>query len=753
MMFLRIVIVAVFTLGVSNVARAQNAVNFSAGEHGDHSRIVVAGETDGLNITQSGRDIDIRFAKPVSTFNFSDVNERRKAHRVLKATRAMTSAGSIVRLQLNCDCVLKTKELEDGKWILDIYDDDAPHGGAAPPLKTADASPLPKNKSQPEAARSARQSNDAKDLSVEQAHKRMLDLLEQAAEEGLVTIRSDGGKPDALAQAEAEENEQAIASEPQQNHEPNAKTAAAEQTTPPHPCFPDEAFAIDGARFEENPLVEISELQARLANTSPEAQQQIVEDLAGGFLAIGFGEEAFALLADNGEDETLLADMARTVAEKPVSPSGALLNAVDCRGAHAFWQAAASDPALAADELKRSGDAVSTLPTRLRALLATRLAGKMIDAGDWDAANQYYDIASAASEIPSAKLRFVAAKLRAHEGDIDDSQKMLRGLAAGDSDASKDALLTLAEQYAEGEGKPHEGFAEDIGALAKVERGSKAGAEAAFVEADIWAKTGDVEASMLLLEGAADSDPAKAGVARAKAREILTLALSSDNENAHIDALGAYLEYREFLDAPGEGAAFSRKIAKAALDLGLPNVAFDVIKAGGVGEKKETAKLKTLAALDAHDPDAALATAAPYTNDPEFAEMVVRADMQQQKFYAALAAASALPDTDRKMILTAQSAWRAGDWESAAQAFARIDPKLMGQTMALQYAMAAYMAGQTTMPPVVEAVLRKEKSGALDGAKSLFSGAPAGPVVNRGKALAASADKELRMIMEELGHG
>ncbi|MFQ5562727.1 MAG: hypothetical protein ACE5FO_04065 [Parvularculaceae bacterium] len=766
-MTLRFIISASVALVVANAARAEDAVNISAGEHGRYSRLVVAGAVGDLSVSQSGREVDIRFSNHIDTFNFSDVNERRKAHRVLGARAVSAKAGSRVRLQLNCDCVLKSAQLTDAKWILDIYDaDDAARSNEAKSNKIAAANRQSVQTASTQSAKNknhaARTSNDIPsadaaggddDLSVEQAHKRMMDLLQQAAEEGLVTIKSEDIKKTAPNGAASDAAQDVAALDPGRKGE-NKDGGGAENTAPaPGPCLADEDFFIDGARFEKDPLIEISALQSQLARASLEEQKAIVEELAGGYLAIGFGEEALALLADYDKMEELIADIARVVAEKPAPASGVLMNAVNCRGAHALWQAAASKPVAAVGTLKRSENAVATLPTRLRALMATRIARKMIDANDWTDATRFYEIAAAASEIPSPSLQYVEARLREHEGALDESQQMLLDLAAGESEASKDALLTLAEQYADGEGRPHEGFVEDIGAVAKVERGSKTGVEAAFVEADIWADAGDVDASLLLLNDAAEADPEIAGAARARARKILSKPLASNVEEDRIDALGAYLEYRKFLAEPGDDSDFHRQVAGAALDLGLPNVAYQALNARAHSGDRASAKLKTRAALQSYNTEAALAAAAPYTDDQEFAVMVVRANMQEQKFYAALAAASALPETDGKSVLMALSAWRAGDWESAARAFAAVNPRIMGEKMALQYAMSAYMAGATSMPSSAEAVLRKEKSAALDGAKSLFDGAPNGPVMNRAETLAAGADAEIKLIEKALGRG
>ncbi len=751
-MITRTAITLFCTLFFVGDAFAEGTVDFSAGEHADHSRIVISGSDTELNVTQSGRDIEIHFRSVIDKFNLADVNIFRKAHRVLKADEASVASGSLVRLQLNCDCQVKTMQLEDGDWTLDIFD------SVQKQKLVEKTKPVPQKKSEStlkDNKQKQRNDEDVDTLSVDQAHTRMVDLLQQAADEGLIVIKS---KTEETADPSTGDDSRSVFEEIatiaiDKDEHIESVSQAPPKVLAPGACLPDDDFAIDGERFEKNPLVEIAELQSNIIDASAEQQREVIEKLAGGFLAIGFGEEALALLTDSGLEGILLADMARTVAEKPIQASGILLNAIECGGAHALWQAAASEPAVATEKFHRSSDAVTLLPKRLRALLGARIAQKMIDAGDWATANRLYEIAASASEIPTPKLQFVAARLREHEGATEESQDLLLDLAGSGSDAAKDALLMLAEQYAVGQGEPHVGFVDDLGALAKVQRGSDDGAQAAFMEALIWSEAGNVEASMLLLRSAANSSPAKAEKSRLKAREILTKAFSSPIEAERISALAAFMDHREFVESIDPSPTFQQNVARSALDLGLPNIAFDVLKDRALSSKKELMQLKALAALEGHNTEGALAMAAPYTNDPEFAELVVRANMQQRNYFAALAVASTLPNSSKKEILTSQSAWRAGDWESAERAFRRMDPSLMGENVAIQYAFAAYMSGVSVIPPAAEAVLRRTNSSALAGIKSLFSNALEGSILDRARTATMGATEEIELLEEALSHG
>jgi hypothetical protein len=390
------------------------------------------------------------------------------------------------------------------------------------------------------------------------------------------------------------------------------------------------------------------------------------------------------------------------------------------------------------------------LPRRLRALIATRIARKMILAGDWEESRRYYAIAGAASDLPTSDLQFIAAKLLEQEGRTEDADRMLKDLAAGNTEASKDALLALASRYAAGD-TPHEGFIDDIGALAKTDKGSLAGADAAFREAMAWAATGNIEASVLLLRNATDSDLGRAGAASAKARQLLADALSSPTATMRSAALAAYIEHKDFVDAGAE-PAFRRVVAQTATALGVPNVAMRVMQPSNASGDSKDAGVLARAALAAGDGDAALAAAAPYAGDPSFAPLIVEANLKLRRNTAALAAASALSNPGERASMAALASWRAGDWASATRAFQKIDPQTMSEESAKHFALAAYMAGEKYMPPAAEAVLKNNNAAYL-GLRALFAAPPAGPIIDRGKALVDGAGEEINLIEEILGHG
>ncbi|MGE0409310.1 MAG: hypothetical protein AB7P23_08625, partial [Amphiplicatus sp.] len=511
-------IVVILTGLAASAAQAAAPVGVSAGEHQDFSRVVIS-NAGAVTVDQSERRVDIRI-DAADRVDLSDINDKRKARRVVAARVMDTAGGTIIRLSLNCACVVNTDRGAEGKLIVDIRDAASAIAKAGPVTLT------PHDED-----------------SLEEARRRMIDLLRRAADEGLVSVRDDAADLSPPARrAEAAANSDSL-----------QEGAATAQAAPAQPCLDDERFAIKGAPFEHEPLVAIAQAQAALGAIGDPSADDIAR-LVDGYLSIGFGDEALAILSSYGEAQSLRSDLARLIAGRELSPTGPLLGATGCRGAHALWQAAAGiDPGAARAAIAEAGDSIESLPSRLKAIIATRIAKTMTLAGAWSDAQKYYAIASQAAPAPTDDLKFVAAKLLEHEGRAEEAQAMLLDLSAGDSEASSDALLALAARYADG-AEPHQGFLEDIGALAKMSEGSRVGADAAYREAIAWAKAGNIEASLLILKNATGSG---LGAASAKAREILGAALKSKGAAKRVAALSAYLNNKNFVD-DGADAAFER---------------------------------------------------------------------------------------------------------------------------------------------------------------------------------------------------
>jgi hypothetical protein len=762
----------------------------TAGEHGDFSRVVVAGV--GARLTQSGRTVKIALESAADA-DISVLSNRKRAQRVAGARLIPGAAGNDIVLDLACDCRVTTTRLPNGKFVVDIFDSAraAAQSAASPAPKPAAASPTPiidDAKSAPQQAAVGATSPElraenvisagADKLSVDEARKRMVALLQQAANDGIITVKPGSEEltpptppetakpaqgPVPLTKPAAPVNA-SLPSKPAPTPaalKPAKITAPEEGVETPTPapvprlvetsapvaraqnaCLPDAAFTIDGRKFAESPLEAIAALEGELNDAEVDGKPEIAERLALGYLAIGFGEEALGALGSIGESGSLYADMARVAAEKRPSQDGLLMRGVDCRGAHALWLAAVEEPQAAVKSAARAGDAINAVPQRLRGALAARIARALVTAGDATGARRYHQIALKASG-KTPELKFVEAKLLELQGKGEAAHEILDELEHENGRTAKDAISELAENERAGVG-------EDLGVLAKSARGTPEEGRAALREASFWADSGAIESGVFLLRDAARRDPAVAADAVRKARETITAAFASGEPKKRIAALAAYIHDKEFLQSEGGDAEIAKLASDAAIEFGVPNAALSILKAPAAAEGLGPARIAR-AALAADAAEEAVAVAAPYADQPDFANVLVKANIELGRGYAALAAASALPDSPEKAALTADAAWRAGDYKSAARAFAKVDPASLNPQAAERFGYAAFMAGEPALPATAEAVLREAQSPALARLQSLFKPTKAGPLVERGKSAVAGAADDIKLIEEMLG--
>lgn len=756
----------IWSVGVASAQPVQSVV--SAGEHDSYSRLVFSNAGADISVNQNGRTVRLTNFSAGSAFNFQNINDRRKAHRVLSAKTVSGETGAAIELQLTCDCTIRTSTLSNGRFVVDVVDATKE---VAAPKTTAQKKPI-----------NTKDMLTKDDLiSVEEAHGQMVELLKQAAREGLITIREEevAGQPQEQKTAEVAVPTPAPADEPTVLTPPAAEQSAPEEVQPvttaapassviepitvaaeksQAACYPNNLFAIDATDFEDEPLVRIAELQAALGESAEQNNGQddgqdnseAMHALVDGFLSIGFGEEAFALLFDHGESQSLRADMARIIAERPVAPDGALMSAKECRGAHALWQALASEPQESAALYGRTNEAINTLPVMLKRLVATRLSSKMIDASAWEHAETLFTIASEGLEALSPELEYIRARLDQQQGEYENSHDTLLNLASKSSRAGDEALLALADSYMQDNVTPHDGFTEDIGALARLQGSSRA----AMAEAQSWAGLGNVEAALMLLSSVSEKEPTDRIVAASMAKTIISDAISSDDTTLKISALDGYVVNRDWLGNDTPAQALRINAARTAIGFALPNLAYTLLDEAPMPTNKELMLEKATTALAAGYADEAITISAPYAEDDAFAEIIVSANIAKKQHYAALAAASSISDAKRKAGLTANAAWLARSWQSALRGYQAIDPNNLTARTALNYAFSAYMSGQSGMPAAAEAALSEQSETVASGLRALFTKPGTEPsALQSSRREVENTAQEIRFFEEVLSDG
>ncbi len=749
----------------------------TAGEHSNYSRIVFSQGTFDARVEQKGRSIKLYGIGAPESLNFQEINERRKAHRVISAKVRGEGNEPYVDISLTCDCKVLTKTLANGKLVLDIFDEGLANSAEKiTPKKITRAASEKANEIN---AKTQLSLSEEDALSVDEAHSRMVALLQQASIDGLVSIREPktSGAMDTESQNKnlgvhsnrltppsshlllPDIGQEKVATTTSKDYEvvDSATTQAVKLAAQPVQyfiCYKDADFRIGNPEAEANsdledtPLVRISELQLKLADSELPDSAILATKLAAEYLAVGFGDEAVSVLTSHGAQNTLFADMGRVLADRPLSDTSQLYKAANCKGAHALWQAATKTPEEAARLLRQSNGAVHNLPPITKGIIATRLASKMIEAEDWEAAREYFGIASETPEADTPGLNYVAAKLLQHEGDLEGAQQALLEIASENNTASKDALLALAKEYEKNDTKGHKGFIEDIGAVAKTD----GDLYSVLSEALAWAKIGNIKAAMLLLRNAARHSPEDAPAIKATARKILIDVFEGDNGLTYIAALEALLQNEQWLPLDEEEEEFILLVAQRSSDLGLPNLAYQFLTETDADELDLLYERANAAALAGYN-KTAIEIAAPHADKSRFRTLVVESQIANQQHFEAMATAASINKEEVRASLIARAAWRARDWNSALKAFGSIDPSTMTEKMAIHYAFAAHRAGASTLPNVVDLVIGDKDEQLRKSVQQLFAPTPNGSVLKRSQEVTKQTDDEIRLFRETLSNG
>ena len=739
-------------IATSAVNAADPSLVISAGEHGDFSRIVLDGNDADVAIETAGRIIRLRNIDASADVDLAGITGGQKAHRIDSAQRP---SSDVIELQMNCDCAVRTLRTPDGRVVIDIADQTDVMIAEKPASAPTQLAPTAPEKETPVLS---------DELTVAQARDRMVELLQQAADDGLIMLK-DPSKPAQSATA-PHANDKIVAHTATPSGESTAATATpvaehasqgpahaaiteATPTAPSRQCLADQALKIDGDDFEADPLIEIETLQTQMAEATGPDREAAAKKLANGFLAIGFGEEATAVLKDIHEPDGAIAEIALVVAEQPLDADGVLLGAADCGGAHALWQAVATDGPNAAAQFKRSGDAIDMLPTRLKSLVLGRLAVKMVDIEAWSAAQKLVEIADKDGLGQTAELKYVRIRLADHDVNDDASRDSLLEVATENSAAADDALLALAESYAKQGGDPHAGFIEDIGALAKVGGSSRA----AFYEAYSWAEAGNVNAALLLLRNEAPKSPENAEMASATASAIISRALSGDDSLLKVSALEAFLKHEDWIDPSGVKRSLRADAADFALEVGLPNLSYELLSTVRTEPNRDLYKKMAEAALTAGDAGAAIKYAAPYATESDFGAIIADAKMRQQDYHAALATAATISDEHERARLKSRAGWLSRNWQAARDGFRNVDPNEFDDAAAIQFGLSAYMSGETALPNAVDAALSTQASAIKAGLQSLFTNTFEGTKLEQARSITAATKNELTAFEEILSDG
>ncbi|MEO1014246.1 MAG: hypothetical protein AAFX08_03565 [Pseudomonadota bacterium] len=574
------------------------SVNVAGGEHSKFSRVVIDAKGAAYELRPGRRRLTILLPGLTGDIALERFNASRSAHRVIKAREVDVAEGARVDFDLTCDCGVKASYGRSGRLILDIAesypkiasagvgDGGAPKKAENPNRPGGGAAPVGKARlvTQPEGAVSA-------DVDLDEARSTMLAMLTRAAEDGIVQFKDEklkGPRPSKGGPVEADERA-AGAADAFGASTPMKRRSGAQ-------CRSDDWFFAVGDANLDRPFETVARLQAELVGEFDAADLDVTRRLFWTYAAIGFGDEARALLEAfpmPGAEQQAMIDVARVIAERSIDLEGAgfdLMAPGDCGGMHGLVQAVAlaeEDPMRAAERAFETRAYIEMLPTELVREFGPRLGLAAIEAGDWTLAGHFKRVAEVTG-AGGAAFQLLSARFDKHRGREDKARAKLETLAREESEKQADALFDLAQEYAASGEAPHEGFAEDAGIVAAISDDADVKKQAVALEAEALMNEGEFSAAFRqIIRTYREAPGARRGLGLA-ARTLLLEAMMKGEDDARLAALDAYFDFQDFiLGAEGRNASTPLHIsaARTALDFNLPKAAeYAYRRSGAKGE-------------------------------------------------------------------------------------------------------------------------------------------------------------------------
>lgn len=588
-----------------------------------------------------------------------------------------------------------------------------------------------------QARRAQEPSGEAGSLSrTEDALKR---IIQEAAGDGVVSLRADQPTKETDAEAAAAQQtppQPAAQTMPQTDGIGALIAASDEETsaTKPKPvaCKDNDLFVFgqDGYSWDG-----VTRLQTKVVGsaTEPTADQRL--ELARHYLALGFAEEAMAVV------EPIPGPRARTVYHmgevvRGVISDGNSLRAHDsmCTGEAGLWRAVAlidSQPVTSLFLAEDSLDVLRGLPPHLRTDFATRLGVLAAEQDRWVLAQTLYDIATEGEALHTTPVLYLKSLINAHLGqDEQIAMNTIRRIAARDGEWQAKALLMLSRLQPAQEGEHYPGYYRDLENVSTRHDGNAQTFTEAFMEARLAAETGRYDRAVEIAEGYRYPALADRETMRNTLAGLFETALARANAETRFAALDGFLQNTEFFAETPRRRDLTLAAARAASDLGLPGIAIDLIGAlPDVKGDEETTALLAKAYLE----DARFAEAAELDNgeSERLAGIAIEAYRRAGLYDTALSRIEKGEGTKAEMARRARLAWTAGNWTAARDAYAALMVESDDTALAARHALASYMAGQ---PGALESVDRPISMERLDD-------------------ILATHTEEMKLLREVLSHG
>lgn len=411
---------------------------------------------------------------------------------------------------------------------------------------------------------------------------------------------------------------------------------------------------------------EVSGARRRLLGEFDEPDFYEVERLVRTYLRYGFGVEAKSYLLESGQNiaqHSLLLDIAAIVDGQTAQAAGPLSQALGCDGIAGLWAIVGAYPTVDTHIGVHSSiiEAFAELPPDIRRLLGPRLASAFLDRGLDVPARQVSDILERAPGDHGVEHELVIGNLMLAEGKPPEAEQTYQVMAEDNSLVATDALIELAKLRLTQDHSPPRHLLTDLGATAKIWRGTQKGGELRRLEALWLAKQGKEAGAIDRLVAEMQHDPVNSKILQETAEQILLELSVSENLNSNFAEI-AYM-YAEFIPKNEESDKLRIEIAAKVLLTGLPDYAIEILHPALQRNEVDATLLAAKANVQAFRPEGAILLLNGVVGD---AARIIRVEayLGMGNFEQALGQLSQFADMSAAIVMPF---WFKGDWATAAK--------------------------------------------------------------------------------------
>lgn len=525
----RAVMICALHINATSLAAQDSLLTPRGGEHENFTRLTLQlPARTGWALRQRDREAQLIFDPAPTGFDLSQAFLRLNRMRLL----GISSSAAQLVLDLGCDCTVAAEVDSSGLLIIDIRGsaDTYTHPAAArrpPPRPDRGRDQIARQVGQTVAQQHATlgqvpiESATAlwEDRLLQQTARRMIEKnpgttdappprqlphevagplarqLARAAGRGIVSLRpASPDAPNAYLTDHTATPPSLVSSDPVAAHLRLGNRAAEDFSTQQiqggrqSECYPDEWFDFGAWGASEPFHLAAAEFRQSLLDNE---DQDRTADYARFYLHYGFGNEAAFLLSGASFDTpstNVLRDLAQIVDEKIPISGGTLHTMTTCDGRAALWALmAASSEAVPRPNIKAVVRSFGELPDHLRRDLGPRLAQRLLDLNEVEAAQLIQSSTERSSNTTDQAQAISAARITMQTADTNDRDTRA---ALEQLSPSSDAIMLQLEHALANQRRPDPGLIESALAYASDLKDTPAGGRLYSLSIEGLARTG-----------------------------------------------------------------------------------------------------------------------------------------------------------------------------------------------------------------------------------------------------------------------